>query len=408
MKIIHTSDWHLGRSLGEKKRYEEFSRFLDWLYDLLVSEEVEVLLIAGDVFDNGTPPNQAQQLYYRFIARISSSCCRNVIVTAGNHDSPTFLEAPKELLKSLNVYVIGSVSGNPEDEIIVLRERDNSPAAVVCAVPFLRDKDIRTTTPGETIAEKNEKMITGIKSHYEEVCRTAKEKYGSGLPLIATGHLFTAGGKVEKDDGVRELYVGSLAHVSGSVFPGTIDYLALGHLHIPQKVAGSHTRRYSGSPIPIGFGEAKQIKKVIMLDTKEKPLTVKEIDIPSFQALERISGDLSEILERIEELKTEKKSIWLEVEYTGKETVPNLRDIIDEQVADSDLQYLKIRNRQMIDRFIKRAGEDETLDDLDEIEVFERCLQAHEVTEEEKTALLDCYKQILYKAKDETVNEVSL
>ncbi len=401
MKIIHTSDWHLGRSLREKKRYEEFSRFLDWLYDLIVSEEVEALLVAGDVFDNGTPPNQAQQLYYRFIARIASSCCRNVIVTAGNHDSPTFLEAPKELLKNLNVHVVGSASDNPEDEIILLRERDNSPAAVICAVPFLRDKDIRTTAPGETIEEKNEKMIAGIKKHYEEVCHIAKEKHDSGLPLIATGHLFTAGGKVEKDDGVRELYVGSLAHVRGSIFPETIDYLALGHLHIPQKVANSDTRRYSGSPIPIGFGEAKQTKKVIVLDTKEKPLVVKEIDIPSFQALERISGDLADIIKRIEELKAEKKNIWLEIEYTGKEIVPNLRDIIDEQITNSELQYLNIRNRQILDRFLNRAGENETLDDLNEMEVFERCLQAHEVTEEEKTGLIECYKHILYKVKDE-------
>ena len=111
MKILHTSDWHLGRSLYGRKRYEEFSSFLDWLAQTIEEEKVDALLVAGDVFDNSTPSNRAQELYYRFLCRVAASCCRHVVVIAGNHDSPSFLNVPKELLRALNVYVVGAMLG---------------------------------------------------------------------------------------------------------------------------------------------------------------------------------------------------------------------------------------------------------------------------------------------------------
>ena len=130
MKVLHTSDWHLGRSLYGRKRYEEFSTFLDWLAQTIEKEKVDALLVAGDVFDTSTPSNRAQELYYRFLSRVSTSCCRHVVVIAGNHDSPTFLNAPKELLRALNVYVVGSMTDTLEDEVIVLYKNEQ-PEAIV-------------------------------------------------------------------------------------------------------------------------------------------------------------------------------------------------------------------------------------------------------------------------------------
>ena len=122
MKILHTSDWHLGRSLYGRKRYKEFSAFLDWLAQTIEDENVDALLVAGDVFDTSTPSNRAQELYYRFLCRVAASSCRHVVVVAGNHDSPSFLNAPKELLRALNVYVVGAVTESLEDEVIVLEK----------------------------------------------------------------------------------------------------------------------------------------------------------------------------------------------------------------------------------------------------------------------------------------------
>lgn len=201
MKILHTSDWHLGRSLYGRKRYDEFSAFMDWLAQAIEDEKVDALLVAGDVFDTSTPSNRAQELYYRFLCRVAASCCRHIIVIAGNHDSPSFLNAPKELLRALNVYVVGSMTEAMEDEVIVL-SKDKCPEAIVCAVPYLRDKDIRMVEPGETVDDKNAKLIEGLKKHYAGVCNIAEQKQSEfekdgypDIPIIAMGHLFSAGGR---------------------------------------------------------------------------------------------------------------------------------------------------------------------------------------------------------------------
>lgn len=404
MKILHTSDWHLGRSLYGRKRYDEFSAFLDWLADLIISEQVDALLVAGDIFDTSTPSNRAQELYYRFLCRVSASCCRNIVVIAGNHDSPSFLNAPKELLLVLNVYVVGSITENPEDEVITLLNSTNTPEAIICAVPYLRDRDIRTVEAGESIDDKNTKLINGVKNHYAEVCQIAEQQQNKAedIPIIAMGHLFAAGGKTMDGDGVRELYVGSLAHVGNDVFPSCIDYLALGHLHVPQKVGGSEHIRYSGSPIPMGYGEAKQEKKVILVEFKNRTPQIKECTVPCFQALERITGAMDEITERIALLKSEDSRAWLEIEYTGKEIVGELlNQSCYEAIAETNMEIRRIKNKRIVERLISQLGEDETLDDLDMNDVFIRCLDSYEVLSDERPELIQSYKEIITSLYDE-------
>ena len=257
MNVLHTSDWHLGRSLYGKKRYEEFTSFLQWLEQTIRAENIEILLIAGDVFDTATPSNKAQSLYYEFLYKLSFSCCRHVVIIGGNHDSPSFLNAPSSLLKVLNVHVVGAMKEDPKDEVILLRNND-IPEALICAVPYLRDRDIRTHEAGEDIDQKNKKLNEGLKKHYFEVCEHAKEiknkieqDHDVNLPVIGMGHLFAAGGETVEGDGVRELYVGGINHVGVDAFPKVLDYVALGHLHVPQFVSKSHRVRYSGSLQPL-------------------------------------------------------------------------------------------------------------------------------------------------------------
>ena len=411
MKILHTSDWHLGRSLYGKKRYEEFDKFLEWLEKTIKEEGIDVLLIAGDVFDNSTPGNRAQELYYSFLCRISASSCRHIVVIAGNHDSPSFLNAPRELLRSLNVYVTGSAAEKAEDEVFVLKDKNKIPEALVCAVPYLRDRDIRVVEAGETFEDKNIKLVEGIKNHYINVCMEAEKmqseilKEGfSRVPLIALGHLFTAGGKTIDGDGVRDLYVGSLAHVSKELFPENIDYLALGHLHVPQKVGGSDHIRYSGSPIPMGYGEASQEKKIIIVDFNETGRSVREKTVPVFQKLERITGSIKKIIERIDILRFEKSSAWLEIEYTGNESSADLRETLEEAVSGTDIEIRRIKNRQVMQNLIKRADEEEELDDLDEKDVFIRCLESNSIPEVERPDLISAYSEILNTVHDQDLN----
>jgi DNA repair protein SbcD/Mre11 len=410
MKILHTSDWHLGRSLYGRKRYGEFSAFLDWLTQIIEDEQVDALMVAGDVFDNSTPSNRAQELYYRFLCRVAASCCRHVVVIAGNHDSPSFLNAPKELLRVLNVYVVGSMTDVLEDEVFIL-QTDDKPEAIVCAVPYLRDKDIRTVEPGETIDDKNAKLVEGLKNHYVDVCAVAEQKRAEfkstghdGIPIVAMGHLFTAGGKTVEGDGVRELYVGSLAHVGEEVFPSSIDYLALGHLHVPQAVGSAEHIRYCGSPIPMGYGEATQKKKVVLVAFNSTTPNIKELPVPCFQELVRLVGSLDDIHAKLEELKTQKSSAWLEIEYTGSDIISNLREMLDEAMADSAMEIRRIKNRRVMDRVNSAVAEDETLDDLDVGDVFTRCLDVFEVPDEDREELTVSYNEIIKDLMEEDIN----
>lgn len=405
MKILHTSDWHIGRTLYGRKRYEEFEAFLDWLAETMRHNEIDALLVAGDVFDTSAPSNRAQELYYRFLCRVAASSCRHVVVVAGNHDSPSFLDAPKELLKALDVHVVGSAS-DPRDEVLVLRDAQGAPELIVCAVPYLRDRDIRLSEAGESVEDKERKLIEGIRSHYATVAELAELKrrtLGAGIPVVAMGHLFTAGGQTADGDGVRELYVGSLARVNAEIFPESFDYVALGHLHVPQRVNGSETVRYSGSPLPMGFGEARQRKSLCLIEFLGAAPSVQLLDVPVFQRLERVEGDWNSILSRILELSLTGARCWLEVAYEGGDVVGDLRERVEAALSGTQLEILRIKNNRIIDCVLGRIHEEETLDDLNVDDVFERCLAVHEVPEEQRPELLRTYRETLSSLYDDDV-----
>ena len=489
LKILHTSDWHLGRRLYGRLRYDEFESFLQWLEDTISAQQVNILIVAGDIFDTMTPSNKAQALYYEFLGRVSRSCCQHVVIVAGNHDSPTFLDAPSNVLKFLNVHVIGTACDDLEDEVLVLGDDNNNPHCIIAAVPYLRDRDVRSSSAGESADSKDANVIKGIRTHYDEVASIAKGKQAElikihqrHIPIIATGHLFAAGGKTTDDDGVRDLYVGSLGKISADMFDEGFDYVALGHLHVPQRVGGLESIRYSGSPIAMGFGEAKQQKQVLLIqfgatesfdndslrpnaipqlaskdtnvktdtietsaektikkapvqagfiddlfgfdapaanhemattaiqedtdnqqehDHKSKPnndsdqMQVTSLPVPTFQQLAQISGDLTMIANTIKALILT-ESIWLEIVYTGDEIVSDLREQVQGMVEDLPCEVLKIKNTRIYNKILNQQQTSETLQDLNEMEVFERCLTINDVADSQKDSLRDAYGQILY------------
>ena len=405
MKFLHTSDWHLGRTLYGRNRYDEFSAFLEWLAALIENEHVDALLVAGDIFDSSVPSSRAQELYYGFLHKVASSkVCRHVVITAGNHDSPSFLNAPKALLRALDVHVLGSASDNPTGEVVELFDSRKRLEAIVCAIPYLRDRDIRTVEAGESVEEKGRKMLEGIEHHYREVCQAGealRQKENGAAPMVAMGHLFTAGGTTVDGDGVRELYVGSLAHVNRSIFPAGIDYLALGHLHVPQKVGGEDHLRYSGSPLPMGFGEARQQKEVVLVNFSEGERSITGVAVTLFQPLERIRGSVEAITSRIFLLKAEGSAAWLEIEYTGAELPGNLRGLLEEAVKGSLLEIRRIKNNRLATLVLQQLSEHESLDELGEFDVFERCLNAGKVPDTQRPALVHAYREIVLSLHDD-------
>jgi len=294
--------------------------------------------------------------------------------------------------------VVGSSTESPEDEVLVLCNEQDAPELIVCAVPYLRDRDIRMAEAGESVEDKERKLIDGIRNHYATVAALAEQKreeLGADIPIVALGHLFTAGGHTVDGDGVRELYVGSLAHVTAGIFPACLDYLALGHLHVPQKVNGLETIRYSGSPLPMGFGEAKQQKSVCQVEFHSTAASVQLIDVPVFQKLERVKGDWDGISSRILELSATGTRGWIEVIYDGIEVIGDLRDRLESVISGTQLEILRIKNNRIIDRVLGQIHEEETLDDLNVNDVFERCLAVHDVPEDQRPELLRAYQETL-------------
>ena len=448
--ILHTSDWHLGRRLYGRMRYEEFEAFLAWLEETIRLREVDILLVAGDIFDTMTPSNRAQNLYYDFLGNMAQTDCQHIVIVAGNHDSPTFLDAPSQLLKCLNVHVIGTACDDLNDEVLLLPDKNGEPCCIIAAVPYLRDRDVRSSGAGESMDSKDANVISGIRAHYDGVAMIAKahqqrlhKAHNRYVPIIATGHLFAAGSTIAAnphslthqepsnepsnqeinnqalsnqalrtdDDGVRDLYVGNLGKISADMFDDCFDYVALGHLHVPQRVGGCEHIRYSGSPIAMGFGESKQQKQVLLVQydsacnkhnykhNHKHNRHISCVAIPCFQPLAQVSGDMQTIKATIQALTTGRaieEPIWLEVSYTGEDIVANLREQVAAITDGLACEVLISKNQSIYHKILNQELASETLQDLHELEVFERCLTLNAITDAQKPRLRDAYEQILY------------
>jgi len=395
MKLLHTSDWHLGRMLYTKKeRTEEHVRFLKWLLNIIRENAIDILLIAGDVFDSTSPANISLKMYYDFLLKVRNCGCSHVVIVGGNHDSPSLLDAPKEILSVLNVKVVGKACENLEEEVFVLTGENEQPLAIVCAVPFLRERDISKYTEGESYSDRSERIADCIRKHYDAVAEIAKNRqneYGQGIPVIATGHLSVAGGKT--GEGVRETYIGNIECVGSDIFPSAFDYVALGHYHIPSVISDSV--RYCGSPIPMGFGEANQQKNVVIVDFENGSKTITEIPIPIFQKLESIAGDKEAISNRLQQLKESGEPVWTEIIYNGNEIFSDFTAWTAEQTVDSKVEILINRNKQYLDSVLTQEDTAKSLEELDIFEVFDKLLEKKDFPKEQNSELKDLYREII-------------
>nr|MCS5577209.1 exonuclease SbcCD subunit D C-terminal domain-containing protein [Alteromonas macleodii] len=265
------------------------------------------IIVAGDVFDTGTPPSYARELYHAFIGELQGMQC-TLVVLGGNHDSVSVLNESKALLKYLNSHVIASTYGELSEQVITLNDRKGQPSAVLCAVPFIRPRDVLVSEAGQSGTDKRQALGDAIKQHYGALYNEAlslrasiEEKQGeegsknsAAIPIIATGHLTALG--VSQSESVRDIYIGTLEGFDAKGFPPA-DYIALGHIHRPQKVAKTEHIRYSGSPIPLSFDELNIQKQVVLVtfEPESTTPTISTLPVPRFQAMEVIKGDLKAI-----------------------------------------------------------------------------------------------------------------
>jgi len=298
MRVLHTADWHLGQHfLTGHERLAEQRAFLDWLLATVQVEGVEALVLAGDVFDTTTPSHAAQELYYSFLVRMQATGCRDIVVVGGNHDSPTLLNASRQLLRALRIHVIGGVPADRAEQVISLAGAGGRPGLVVAAVPFLRDRDLRLAVAGETPDARQLRIRDSIAGHYHtlsehDLLRRLREQ---DVPVLATGHLYAAGGEA-REGAERDVHIGGLGVVGAEHFPASFDYVALGHLHRPQVVGGRAHIRYSGSPVPLSFTEADDKQQVLLLDfAGAGPPTITPLAVPVARRLQRFHGELEEV-----------------------------------------------------------------------------------------------------------------
>ncbi|MCD4766994.1 MAG: exonuclease SbcCD subunit D C-terminal domain-containing protein [Methanosarcinales archaeon] len=296
MRILHTSDWHIGKKIYGEDRLDEYARFLDWLLETIIDRNVDVLLVSGDVFDSSMPPARATDLYYRFLFNLYGQTRTHAVIIAGNHDSAVRLAAPGQFLKMARMHVVGDIRDSAKDCVIHLDV--NGQTAAFAAVPYLNEGDILPHIPLEAEIERSLRYREAMKRIYDE-CLSAMD----ADIKVFMGHYFIQGGTPE--DSERLVQIGGIEPVRTDDLPGDVDYIALGHLHKPQQIKGNGCPvMYPGSPLPLSFKEAgydkkynkKYNKQVLLVDLgTDVACNIEKVTVPVFRDLVKVEGTLNDL-----------------------------------------------------------------------------------------------------------------
>lgn len=385
MRLFHTSDWHLGQNLHGQERDFEHACFLTWLLAQLGQQQPDVLLIAGDIFDTVNPPVKAQERLYDFIVSAhEQQPLLTIVMIAGNHDSGSRIELPAPLMRRLRTHAVGRVLWLDDGELdsdrllLPLPGKDGEVAAWCLALPFLRPAEVTGTQLGDD-------YLKGIGEVHRRLIAAANAKRQPGQALVAISHAHMAGGSVSEDS-ERSLIIGSAEALPASLFDASVSYVALGHLHKPQKVNGEERIRYCGSPIPLSFSEIAYQHQI--LDIVLEGETLVSVDsrlIPRAVNLQRLGpAPFAEILEQLAQLPDVdlladlQRQPWLEVRVRLDEPQPDLR-----QQVETALQGKAVRLVRIAAEYAgSNGGEGETdnerlinLDQLSPQELFSRAWQ---------------------------------
>ena len=348
MRLLHTSDWHLGHTLHGLPRDYEHARFLSWLLDTLEAEAIDALIVAGDVFDTANPSAQAQALWYGFLAAAKRRLPQlDIVVIAGNHDSAGRLDAPEPLFRVFGVRVVGGRPADPEGLLVPLRNRGGDVAAWAVAVPFLRPADLAEVPDGES-----DPLVEGVRRVYADALGAARDRRGPGQALVAVGHCYLVGTALSELS-ERKILGGNQHPLPPDLFPGDVAYAALGHLHLAQAVGGREEVRYSGSPLPLSFAEWRYPHQVVVAELRgERVESLRSVPVPRFVPVLRVPTagprPLDEVLPLLEGLEAlevgtpEEERPYLEVLVSLPRPEPGLRRRVEEALAGKGARLLKL------------------------------------------------------------------
>ena len=307
MKLIHTSDWHFGMNLGTGSYAEDQRYFLEGLYDLIRQEQVEALLLAGDIFDSSVVSAEAIGLYNEAMTRLCLELKIPVIAIAGNHDSAARLSSCRELLKGAGLHITGKIEKDPRPVLL----EDGTVA--VYSIPFFTRDEVTALLP----EKKGE--IRNTESAMLVYCDHIREQMDKNRKNIVLSHSLIVGSELSESD--RSARVGFATAVSKDVFAG-FDYVALGHIHKPQAIE-NHIR-YSGAPLKYSFGaEETQEKGVVLIDTET--MDIRFIPIPLRRQRRSVTGTFEEIMAR-EDIREDYLRLYVTDRYAGLELIAALRE----------------------------------------------------------------------------------
>lgn len=351
MKILHTADWHIGQLFHEYDRTYEHQQFLNWLLEKLISEQIDVLLISGDVFDLSNPSAASIKMFYSFLNKaVKASPNLQIIITAGNHDSAARLESPKPLLESSNIHIIGLVEkkedGSIDYEKLVLPLKDKAGAikAWCMAIPFLRIGDYPFVADAENL------YTAGVSALYTAAYDYACTKKQADEPVICMGHLHAQQAEITDMDKTERLIMGGVECIAATAFHEDIRYLALGHIHKAQRIGGKEHIRYCGSPIPMSFSELNYKHQVIVFDLEEQSIhNVESIEVPVSVELKRVPSvhsSLTEVINALQQLPAAGSELqstpYLEVRVLLDGPEPGLRHKIETALNGKAVRLAKI------------------------------------------------------------------
>ena len=432
MKIIHTSDWHLGQSFINQSRKHEHAAFLAWLIAQVRTQEVDAVIVAGDIFDTTTPPSYAREMYHQFVTQLHALNC-TLVLLGGNHDSVAMLNESLPLLRALGTHMIPNSLATPAEQIVSLSNRQTGAIeAIVCAIPFLRPRDLVVAQSGEDDLSKQARFKAAITDHYANVYQAAldtRKALGLTIPIIATGHLTAVG--IQPSESERSIYVGTLENYPKEAFPPA-DYTALGHIHRPQVVSNRQHIYYSGSPIALSFDELGVDKRVLLVEFANTPdgvhvnhepqFTPKltSIPIPRFQPMQELQGKIDEIKAQlltyplVSEAGTALPT-WLLIKLTDANSIQNVANTIAEFAQDRHVVITKIIRIRSPQEQALRTQHNEVLTQLTPSDVFAKRLESEtELSDAQRAQLNSTFHDIISKVTtgtpldDVTVSEESL
>ncbi len=398
MKILHTSDWHIGKQLHKYDLADDLNLFFDWLINYIKTEAIDVLLVSGDIFDQANPSQAAFKQYYDVLRQLVQLDCK-LIITGGNHDSAAVLNAPKELLNAFDITVIGGATETLSELFITVEK--NGERLVVAAVPFLKDRDIRKSVAGETYATKIEQIKAGLQTYFSTINTHFQNHYSDGF-FVVMGHLFVQGSSVSESE--RDIQIGNQAGVQASMFQGIPDYVALGHIHKPQAISEEEHIHYCGSPISLSFSEKEDQKQVNIITLKDNQLQCLEIiPIPKQRNLVTFEGSLDEVQQQMIGYNQETPLLSLAEIIVNEETESlERRQAFEAFVSEQPNPHLQIvKSRLLFNNKIRGASDafavGTDVADVTPMQMFEKKLELQvglENTEELKGAFRDILQEL--------------